>query len=114
MIYLYHQARGNTPRRKERTMKKSYKCYYGSDVDFDFVVTFLANRDMLTDDHIEIIENSWVELPQNPNKTMGYRACYWEYYHRVIEFCQLAGEYRSIAAQENYDEWEREEMGAAA
>ena len=84
-------------------MAKTYRCYYGSAEDFDFVCTFLKNRDMWTRELEELEESVHIEL--HPYRSRGYACTTWDNYNRLMELCHMAGEYRAMAAHE--DELER-------
>lgn len=81
-------------------MAKTYKCYYGSDVDFEFVVTYCGNRNMLTAEDLEMIDHVHTEVCNRPSATMGYACTEWKYYNRLKEFCLMASEYRAASAKE--------------
>lgn len=75
-------------------MAKTYRCYKGSDVDFEFEWTYLSNRDMLRPEHYELRDHVFLD---DGGTVYGYMRTTWEYYDRLKAFCLMADEHRREA-----------------
>lgn len=81
-------------------MAKTYKCYYGSDVDFEFECIYRGNRNMLTTADLEMIDHVHTEISHKPSATKGYACTEWKYYNQLKEFCMMANEHRAMVAEQ--------------